>query len=283
MTWHRPAGALAEGRDLVRLEPDRAGWTYSGLHVLELGPGESRQLEFSDDEVVVVPLTGSFAVTSAAIDVELAGRSTVFGELTDRIYLPAGSGFTVSSSRGGEVAVAAARADTHGEAAYLSAAETSVELRGAGQASRQINGVWPADVPGPQRLIVVEVLTPAGNWSSYPPHKHDEMREGEVPLEEVYYYRIDGESGFGLHRTYTADRDFDETVTVGDGDVYLIPRGYHGPCVAAPGYDMYYLNVMAGPVRDWLICNDPEHDWILGDWEGLELDPRLPLTRKEAR
>jgi 5-deoxy-glucuronate isomerase len=283
VTWHRPAGTLTGGPDPIRLDPDRAGWAYSGLHVLELGPGESRTLELPADEAVVVPLKGSFTVTSEVMDVDLEGRSTVFGDLTDRVYLPTGVGFTVSSSEGGEVAVATARAEGPGETAYLSASETSVELRGAGQASRQINGLWTADVPGPQRLIVVEVLTPAGNWSSFPPHKHDEMRDGEVPLEEIYYFRIEGESGFGFHRTYTADRHHDETVTVGDGDVYLIPRGYHGPCVAAPGHDMYYLNVMAGPARDWLIYNDPEHDWILGEWEGLELDPRLPLNREEAR
>lgn len=283
MTWHRPAGTLVGGSDPVRLDPDRAGWSYSGLHVVRLGPGETRTLDLPDDEAVVVPLKGSFVVTSETIDAEMTGRSTVFGELTDRVYLPPGGRFTVSSADGGEVAVATARADTGTEAVYLPATETSVELRGAGHASRQINGVWSADVPGPQRLMVVEVLTPAGNWSSFPPHKHDEMRDGEVPLEEIYYFRIDGESGFGFHRTYTADREHDESVTVGDGDVYLIPRGYHGPCVAAPGYDMFYLNVMAGPVRDWLICNDPEHDWILGEWEGLELDPRLPLTREETR
>lgn len=279
MSGHHPAGTLAVERDPVRLGPEVAGWTYAGLHVLELAPGESRTFELPDDEAVVVPLTGAFAVASEVVDIELAGRSTVFGELTDRVYLPAGDGFTVSSSKGGTVAVATARADAPGAATYLGAVDTSVELRGAGRASRQINGVWPADVPGPQRLIVVEVLTPAGNWSSYPPHKHDELRDGEVPLEEIYYFRIDGESGFGFHRTYTAERGFDETVTVGDGDVYLIPRGYHGPCVAAPGYDMYYLNVMAGPVREWLICNDPQHDWILGEWAGLEVDPRLPLRR----
>jgi 5-deoxy-glucuronate isomerase len=127
--------------------------------------------------------------------------------------------------------------------------------------------------------MVVEVLTPAGNWSSYPPHKHDEWAEGEVPLEEIYYYRIDGEGGFGIHRTYTTDGSLDETVVVGDGDVFLVPRGYHGPCVAAPGYDMYYLNVMAGPQRHWLITTDPDHHWLWRAWETEKVDPRLPFYR----
>jgi 5-deoxy-glucuronate isomerase len=152
----------------------------------------------------------------------------------------------------------------------------SIEVRGAGQATRVVNGLLSADVPGPQRLIVVEVITPAGNWSSYPPHKHDTWSDGEVPMEEIYYYEIAGDEGFGFHRTYTTDRGIDQTVTVRNEDVFLVPRGYHGPCVAAPGYDMYYLNVMAGPdpQRRWLICNDPAHAWVMGEWSATEPDPR---------
>jgi 5-deoxy-glucuronate isomerase len=162
-----------------------------------------------------------------------------------------------------------------------------VEIRGAGQASRQINGLLSADVEGPQRLIVVEVLTPAGNWSSYPPHKHDEATATETRLEEIYYFEVDGDAGFALHRTYAPDRTshsaVDETVTVRSGDVYVIPHGYHGPTVAAPGYDLYYLNVMAGPdpERRWLICTDPTHVWLLDAWEGAATDPRLPMYREE--
>jgi len=155
----------------------------------------------------------------------------------------------------------------------------SVDLRGAGNASRQINRLLPADVEGPHRLIVVEVLTPAGNWSSYPPHEHDQLGDDEVPLEEIYYFVVVGENGFALHRTYTADGEIDETVTVRDDDVFLIPCGYYGPCVAAPGYDLYYLNVMAGPApgRRWLICNDPAHAWVIKTWPDQKPDPSLPL------
>jgi 5-deoxy-glucuronate isomerase len=129
----------------------------------------------------------------------------------------------------------------------------------------------------------VEVLTPDGNWSSYPPHKHDEHSVTEVPLEEIYYFRIQGRGGFGLHRTYTTDRSIDATVTVRDGDIFLTPRGYHGPCVAAPGHTMYYLNVMAGPVeRAWRICMDPTHEWLTGFLEELGPDPRCPLVTAEG-
>ncbi len=279
MSWHRPAGTLAAAPDPVSLSPEDAEWKYSGLHVLAMAPGERRLFRFESEEVLVVPLSGSYRVESGPLTTDLAGRKDVFGDLTDRVYLGRDVAFELESTTGGEVAIATARADTGGQAMYLEAESPPVELRGGGQASRQINGLLPADVAGPERLIVVEVLTPAGNWSSFPPHKHDEWGGDEVPLEEIYYFRIDGEEGFGFHRTYTADSAFDETVTVRDGDVYLIPRGYHGPCVAPPGYDMYYLNVMAGPERAWRICTDPAHAWITAELESTPIDPRLPVRR----
>lgn len=281
MSWHRPAGTLQSPPDPLRVGPGEAGWEYSGLHVLSLQPGERRSLRFDSEEVLIVPLSGSYRVRSEPLTADLAGREHVFGPITDRVYFGCGVPFELESSTGGEVAIATARADAGGEAMYLDAGSTSVELRGGGQASRQINGLLPAEVTGPERLIVVEVLTPAGNWSSFPPHKHDEWGNDEVPLEEIYYFRIDGEGGFGFHRTYTADSSHDETVTVRDGDVYLIPRGYHGPCVAAPGYDMYYLNVMAGPERAWRICTDPAHAWITAELESTPIDSRLPVRRSE--
>ena len=150
-------------------------------------------------------------------------------------------------------------------------------------ATRQVNNFMSADAFEADRLIAVEVLAPDGNWSSFPPHKHDEHTDREVPLEEIYYFRIRGAGGFGLHRTYTTDGEIDVTVTVKDGDVFLIPRGYHGPTLAAPGYTMYYLNVMAGPAeRAWRTCTDPTHEWL---WELLaELgpDPRCPLTTADG-
>jgi 5-deoxy-glucuronate isomerase len=133
---------------------------------------------------------------------------------------------------------------------------------------------------------VVEVLTPPGNWSSYPPHKHDDAASGrEDQLEEIYYFRIQGEHGYGIHRTYTTDGVLDETVAVRDGDLFLVPRGYHGPCAAPPEFAMYYLNVLAGPAgaRTMRFSDDPRYAWIRGSWREQEPDPRVPLTSARVR
>jgi 5-deoxy-glucuronate isomerase len=160
-----------------------------------------------------------------------------------------------------------------------------VEVRGAGAATRQVTNFCSPSAFETDRLTCVEVLTPAGNWSSYPPHKHDEERAGEAVLEEIYYFRIAGPDGYGIHKTYTADGGIDETVTVRDGDAFLVPRGYHGPCVATPNHDMYYLNVLAGPAaqRSMAFCDDPAHAWIRETWTSLAPDPRLPLTTAAGR
>ena len=131
--------------------------------------------------------------------------------------------------------------------------------------------------------MAVELLTPDGNWSSYPPHKHDDSPECPVNNEEIYYFRIGGGDGFGLHRLYTSDGEIDDTVAVRDGDVFLIPRGYHGPCIAAPGHPMYYLNVLAGPgdERSMAFCDDPAHHWVRESWAGMTTDPRVPMTTRE--
>ncbi len=280
----RPAGTVRDGSDPVHIDPSRAGWDYSGLRVLRLEPGIPRQIDLGQMEGGVLPLSGSYRVTVAGNTYELAGRASVFTAVGDFLYLPLGTTATLVSDVGGEVAIPMARASRSFPVRYVPAGEVSVEVRGAGQATRQINNFASAgSFEGADKLIAVEVITPAGNWSSFPPHKHDEHTDTEVPLEEIYYFRIDNRrgtgDGFGLHRTYTRDGEIDATVTVRDGDVFLIPRGYHGPCVAAPGYHMYYLNVMAGPLdeRAWMICDDPAHAWVKDEWQHQEPDPRLPL------
>ncbi|MGZ4604283.1 MAG: 5-deoxy-glucuronate isomerase, partial [Kineosporiaceae bacterium] len=148
-------------------------------------------------------------------------------------------------------------------------------------ASRQVNNFCAPEAFAADRLIAVEVLTPGGNWSSYPPHKHDEQRAAESALEEIYYFEVAGEHGLAYQRVYSSGpvREIDVCAEVGSGDVVLIPYGYHGPSMAAPGYDLYYLNVMAGPgERVWRFCDDPRHAWIRGTWDGLDVDPRLPLA-----
>jgi 5-deoxy-glucuronate isomerase len=161
-----------------------------------------------------------------------------------------------------------------------------VEVRGAGIASRQVNNFCtPEGFPYADKLIACEVLTPGGCWSSYPPHKHDEERPGECSLEEIYYFEV-ARGGMAYQRVYgTDDRPIDVLAEVRTGDVVLIPHGWHGPSMAAPGYDLYYLNVMAGPSpeRQWLICDDPAHAWVRETWAGQDADPRLPLTSAAER
>jgi 5-deoxy-glucuronate isomerase len=164
-------------------------------------------------------------------------------------------------------------------ARYGPAQDVPVELRGAGQCSRQVNNYCLPHTFDADQLLVCEVLTPGGNWSSYPPHKHDEAREGESELEEIYYFEV-ARGGMGYQRVYgTAERPIDVLAEVRSGDVVLIPHGWHGPSMATPGYDLYYLNVMAGPgqERAWLICDDPAHGWVRQTWEAQEVDPRLPF------
>jgi len=279
---HRPAGSLASGPDAVVVTPEAAGWTLSALRVLVLRPGERRVLELEGFEAAVLPLAGSAEVEVGSRSFALVGREDVFSRVSDFVYLPAGSEAVVSTEAGGEFALPAARAERRLEAAHVPAHAVRVEVRGGGPATRQINNFMSADAFEADRLIAVEVLTPDGNWSSFPPHKHDEHSEREVPLEEIYYFRIRGEGGFGLHRTYTTDGEIDATVTVGDGDVFLVPRGFHGPCVAPPGYPMYYLNVMAGPERAWRVCTDPAHEWLWSLFERMGPDPRCPLSTADG-
>jgi 5-deoxy-glucuronate isomerase len=271
------------------ITPESAGWTYSGLQIVALAPGERRTIDTERVEVAVVPLRGGATVEVDERIFDLAGRPSVFAAVPDLVYVPLGAELAVSSPGGAELALASARATRRLEPAYIPAGAVPVEVRGAGQATRQVNDLLaPGSFAGADKLCVVEVLTPEGNWSSYPPHKHDTASEHEVVNEEIYYFKIagrdgitPGREGFAVHRTYTDDGELDETVTVRDGDAFLIPRGYHGPSIAAPGHHLYYLNVLAGPgqERSMAFCDDPAHHWIRDSWAGQPTDPRCPLTR----
>ena len=283
MTKHHLAhGATAEGPWALRVTPEQAGWAFSGLRVLELGPGASHSFASGAEELLVLPLEGSCVVECGSRRFELAGRDGVFDGVSDFAYVPRDAEVRVASDGGGRFILPSSLATTRLDPAYGPAEGVPVELRGAGQASRQVNNVCtPSSFPA-DKMIVVEVLTPGGNWSSYPPHKHDEQRADEVELEEIYYFEVDGDGGLGYQRVYSSgpDRQIDVLAEVGSGDVVLVPYGYHGPSMAAPGYDLYYLNVMAGPAdeRAWRFCDDPAHAWVRGTWDGQEIDPRLPLT-----
>ena len=286
---HVPWGRATDGRDPLVITPGSAGWTYAGLEVIQLRPGEAREIAIEGVELAVVPLRGGARVAADGHVIDLAGRPSVFAAVTDLAYVPLDAALTVSSVEGAELALATARATRRFEAAYIPVSDVPVEVRGAGRATRQVNDLLaPGSSTAVDKLCVVEVLTPDGNWSSYPPHKHDTASEHEVVNEEIYYFRVAGRDGvtpdregFGVHRTYTPDGELDETVTVRDGDAFLVPRGYHGPSIAAPGHHLYYLNVLAGPgaERSMAFCDDPAHHWIRESWADQPIDPRCPLTR----
>ncbi|TFV59644.1 5-deoxy-glucuronate isomerase [Mycobacterium sp. PS03-16] len=264
----------------VDVTPESAGWSESSLRVVELdGPLESHT---GDTEVMILPLAGGGAVECAGEKYDLSPRASVFHGPADMVYVGVDTGYTLHGE--GRFAICGARARRALPVRRVPAADVPVELRGAGNCSRQVHNFGTAGVFEADSLIACEVITPGGNWSSYPAHKHDEESPVESQLEEIYYFEIqagpDGSRGFGYHRVYgTPQRPIEVLEEVRTGDVVLVPHGYHGPSVAAPGYHMYYLNVMAGPgaERAWRIVDDPEHAWLRGSWESQEVDPRLPL------
>ena len=281
-----PAGRASGGSDPVLITPQSAGWTYSGLRVLELEPGGSQTLTTGISEMAVLPLRGACTVEVEGHRFNLEGRKSVFSRVSDFAYVPIDAQVVITSREGGEFALTTAVATRRLEPAYGRAEDVEVSVRGAGPSSRQITNFLMADVRMADKLLAVEVITPAGNFSSYPPHKHDtfDLDAPEVELEEIYYFRFSGENGYGLFREWTADGEFDTTMIVRDGDVVLCPRGYHGPSVAVPGHHMYFLNVMAGPgpERIWHASDDPAQAWIRDTWQDQEPDPRLPLTSHQG-
>ncbi|CAL9452215.1 5-deoxy-glucuronate isomerase [Streptomyces sp. enrichment culture] len=284
-TFHLRAGKAACGPYELEITPPGAGWEHSSLRVLRLPPGGELTFETGESEWLVLPLSGGCTVEAEGTTLRLHGRESVFAAVSDFAYVPRDARVRLSSAAGGRFALPGARCRRRLPVRYGAAGDVPVELRGAGQCSRQVNNFAAADVFEADKLIAVEVLTPGGNWSSYPPHKHDEHREGvESALEEIYYYEIaphGATDGFGYQRVSPSGHGTgtDVLAEVRGGDAVLIPDGWHGPSMAAPGHDMYYLNVMAGPGVDraWLICDHPDHAWIRGTWAETPVDPRLPL------
>lgn len=288
--FHRRGDLARHGWESV-VDRTTPGWAHTALRVAEIGEGDRLDLTEHDVERIIVPLSGSFIVGHrhypGESETTLRGRASVFDGPTDVLYLPAG---VTARIRGlGRVAVAEAPAPRGGRWRHLRAQDIPVELRGAGRSSRQVHNFGTPGALEAGRLIVCEVITPAENWSSYPPHKHDEHVPGhEARLEEIYYFEsapvrgADGsaEGAFGMFSTYSSPvGDIDINAMVRTGDIALVPYGYHGPAVAAPGYDLYYLNVMAGPdaEREWLISDDPAHAWVRETWTGQDVDDRLPF------
>jgi 5-deoxy-glucuronate isomerase len=298
--WVLPLGS-AEREDWAVVVDDTVdGWTYTGLYAGALVSGEERGLSTGTRELVVVPLSGSVDVrctesTGATSQVRLGGRASVFAGPTDVAFVPRDSDLVLEAAEPCRVALAVAVVPEKPlgrvpSFQHLAAAEVPVELRGAGQASREVRNFGVPGVLDAEALIACEVITPGGNWSSYPPHKHDTRRDGvESQLEEIYYHEVqaaprapEGADPMAYLRVYgtSGDEEIDVLAEVRSGDVVLVPFGWHGPAMAVPGYDLYYLNVMAGPgpERAWLICDDPAHGWIRDTWTSQAVDPRLPMS-----
>ena len=259
----RPKAPDAGGR-VIDITPESAGWRYVGFEVRRLAAGQAASFAFPDRETCVVVVTGKVDIQAGEAHFEgVGGRATVFDDAAPgAVYAPAGIPITVKATADADVAVCTAPGHGVGAARRIEADHMSREVRGVGTNQRFVRNILPETEPA-ERLLVVEAVTPGGHWSSYPPHKHDtDTPQIETALEETYYHRISPPQGFAFQRVYTDDRSLDETLCVEDGDVVLVPRGYH-PVGAPHGYNLYYLNVMAGPRRQWIFHNDPTHEWML--------------------
>jgi 5-deoxy-glucuronate isomerase len=255
--------APGSGR-VAHITPQSAGWTYVGFDLYRLAPGETARAGTGEREVCLVLVTGKAAVSTAAQSFgSLGGRMSPFEGKPWSIYVPQGERWSVRAETPVELAVCSAPGLSGGLPARVIAPDTlNQEVRGKGSNTRYVTNILP-EGEAADSLLVVEVVTPAAHTSSYPPHKHDrDALPAESYLEETYYHRLNPPQGFAFQRVYTDDRSLDEAMAVEDGDIVLVPRGYH-PCAACHGYDLYYLNVMAGPKRTWKFYNAPEHAWLL--------------------
>lgn len=260
----RPHSPEADGT-ILTVTPESAGWKHVGFQRVNLQAGSDYSGGVAGRELCLVILTGLAKVT---VDKELktpsiGGRETPFEDKAPgAVYVPAGMPFVVQAETDVELAICSAPGTGKGKPRVIAEEDMSQETRGTGNNTRFIRNILP-ETQTAESLLVVEVITPSGNWSSYPPHKHDTATTGEeTALEETYYHRISPSQGFAVQRVYTDDRKLDQTVSVDDGCVVMVPRGYH-PVGVPHGYDNYYLNVMAGPVRKWIFRNDPAHEWIV--------------------
>jgi len=255
----------AAGREICDITPEKAGWTHVGFRALRLAAGDTEALQTGDRELCLVVLTGTVDVTVGAERYAALGRrNSVFEEVSpDALYVPGGLAVHVTARRDAEIALCSAPYRGGKTVRRLDGTALRRSVRGTGSNTRYVCDILPQDDPGADHLLVVEVITPGGHSSSYPPHKHDrDAAPEETLLEETYYHRLNPPQGFAFQRVYTDDRSLDEACVVENHDVVMVPKGYH-PCVAPHGYDLYYLNVMAGPGRAWHFKNDPAHEWML--------------------
>jgi 5-deoxy-glucuronate isomerase len=259
----RPHEPAADG-SVLEVTPESAGWKHVGFKAVKLEPGQVHEGGDPGREACIVVLTGTASIEVGGERFDSIGsRASVFDDAAPgAVYAPAGQTYRVTATTPVELAIGSAPGEPGNKPRLIAADRMSREVRGHGTNQRFVRNILP-ETERADSLLVVEVITPGGHWSSYPPHKHDTATEGEeTALEETYYHHVNPPQGFAFQRVYTDDRSIDETVTVEDGDLVMVPRGYH-PAGAPHGYDLYYLNVMAGPKRQWIFRNDPAHDWIV--------------------
>lgn len=254
------------------------GFEYLSFETRKLQAGQTHYGETNERELAIVVLGGICSVYSSRGEWHNFGkRATVFDGLPYTLYLPIRTSFSITTDNGCDLALCYAKAEEEYLPRLITPDKVGIEIRGGGNATRQINSMVPPTFLA-HRLMVVEVFTPAGNWSSFPPHKHDVHNPPEeVDLEEIYYYRIERPEGFAVQRVYTADKRLDETLTVRDGELVVVPEGYH-PVVAAHGYNVYYLNALAGSARSLAASDDPNYAWVRNEWRAK--DPRLPMVKR---
>jgi 5-deoxy-glucuronate isomerase len=285
MQMHRPvkraSKAIADGGSgvLVGVTPEQARWKLIRFGVRQIAAGTTWRGATGSDELCVVLLEGFCRVSSDSVHGTLGPRADVFTGYPHAVYLPPHTRFAITATARSIVADCRAPAEHGRDAAIIRPEDCGFEIRGGGNATRQIIDIMPPAFPA-ERLMICEVLTPSGNWSSYPPHKHDRNDlPREAQLEEIYYYRFRNTDGYGIQRLYTADGRHDQAITVRHGDLVIIRRGYH-PFVAAHGYDAYYLNVLAGSHRSMAASDDPRYAPLRKAWPAA--DPRLPLIEHPA-
>ena len=258
---------LAEHGKIHDTTPDNAGWSYVGFAAYRLAPGETVTEPASESETILVLIEGKAAISAGGRNFgECGDRMDVFEKTPPHaVYTPVNTGWSAAAATRCTLAVCRAPGRRTGRSPQvIGPAGVQFIERGVGTNRRLINNIAMEDQPVADSLLVTEVFTPQGHWSSYPPHRHDEDDFPRITyLEETYYHRLNPAQGFGIQRVFTEDGSFDETVTVHNHDVVLVPKGHH-PCGAPFGYEMYYLNVMAGPLRSWRFASHPDHEWLYG-------------------
>ncbi len=266
--------------ETISFTPEAVGWDHLGFRSIKIPQGESIRSNTRNTEIAIVVFGGKCSVTSSAGSWSRFGRrENVFAGLAHTLYLPIDTEYVLTAETDAAIAICSCPAEKKFPARLITPAQVKVDTRGGGNATRQICNILGPDDPA-DRLIIVEVYTPAGNWSSFPPHKHDvHAPPSEVDLEEIYYYRIERPEGYAIQRVYSYDGERDATLTVRDGELVLIPDGYH-PVVAAHGYNIYYLNALSGSARSLAASLDPNYSWVTNTWK--ETDPRVPFVSEPA-